>query len=120
MKLFDTLDERRIVTGLSDMSNSSRVVEPCSLLICQNQSGKVKTPVSKWVIRSNFLTFELYCMLRGGLFSFAGSRSVVPSVFAGKRCIETSVLAGGQAYSSFQIQCSSLLLCIFSVTLLRS
>ena len=51
---------------------------------------------------------------------FAGSRSVVPSVFDGKRCVETSILAGGQAYSTIQIQCSSLLLCVLSVTLLQS
>jgi len=110
MKLLDTLSERWSVTGLGDMCNSSRVVKPCSLLICQSQSGKVKTLVSKWVIRSNFLTFKLlYAQRRAVVLSFfAGRSSVVPSVFAGKRCIETSILAGGQAYSTIQIQCSSL------------
>jgi len=37
MKLFTTHSERQSVTDLSDMCNSSRVVKPCSLLICQSQ-----------------------------------------------------------------------------------
>lgn len=51
MKLFNTLSERQSVTDLSDMCNSSIVVKACSLLICQSQSGKVETLLSKWVFR---------------------------------------------------------------------